>query len=144
MGFVDHLHWCEVREWVDRSPLFGVEKKHVGSEETVRDRVLSLGEIAELRDAIPNARLENHAGLAIWILLATLARVGELSAAAWSDVDLEAGTWFIPETKNSRPHIIYLSGFAIAQFRQLREVIDCDSCESWLLALHRLRHVVDV
>lgn len=115
-------HWCEVREWVDRSPLFGVEKKHVGGEETVRDRVLSLGEIAELRDAIPNARLENHAGLAIWILLATLARVGELSAAAWSDVDLEAGTWFIPETKNSRPHTIYLSSFAIAQFRQLRVV----------------------
>lgn len=114
--------WCEAREWVPRSPLIGVKKKHVGGDETVRDRVLSIDEIRQLRDALPVAHLEKHAQLAIWILLSTVARVGELSAAAWEDVDLDAATWFIPETKNSLPHTVFLSDFALAQFRALREL----------------------
>lgn len=112
--------WCEARDWVARSPLIGVEKKHVGGEELMRDRVLSVDEIKQLRDVLPQANLERHSELAIWILLSTIARVGELSAAAWSDVDLDAATWFIPETKNNQPHTVYLSEFALTQFRELK------------------------
>ena len=114
------FHWCEARGWVARSPLFGVEKKHVGGEEVERDRVLSVDELRQLRDALPAANLERHSELAIWILLSTLARVGELSRAAWADIDLEAGTWFLQETKNSQPHTIYLSDFSIKQFQELK------------------------
>ncbi len=114
------FHWCEAREWVVRSPLLGVEKKHVGGEEVERDRVLSVDELKELRDALPGANVEKYAELAIWILLATLARVGELSRAAWADIDLTAGTWVIPETKNGQAHTVYLSEFAVKQFTELR------------------------
>lgn len=35
-------------------------------------------------------------------------------------VDLSAGTWYLPATKNNRDHTIHLSAFAKVQFKQLR------------------------
>lgn len=60
---------------------------------------------------------------AIWLLLATGARVGELVKARWSEFDLDAGTWTIPaeRSKNGKPHLVHLSAFALDWLRRLRE-----------------------
>lgn len=102
-----------------------------------RDRILSVDEIRELRDifermqakyaAAPDKRvaaqpLEQPVQCALWIMLSTLCRVGELSMARWEHVDIEARTWFIPKenVKGSRNDFtVYLSDFAVSQFRQL-------------------------
>jgi integrase len=62
---------------------------------------------------------------AIWIMLSTLCRVGELLMARWEHVNLETGEWFIPRqnVKGESDNLeVYLSAFALNQFRQLHDV----------------------
>jgi integrase len=63
----------------------------------------------------PNAR----------IMLSTMCRVGELAMARWEHVDLDAAESFIPKenTKDKQSSLdIFLSPFALAQFRALKEI----------------------
>jgi len=118
------FNWCEAREWIDRNPLTGMLRRKVGGDEKERDRVLSIDELKELRDKMPAAKFERPTELAIWIMLSTLARVGEIIQARWEHVDLDAGTWRIPagNSKNAKEHVIFLSEFARRQFEELRSV----------------------
>ncbi|APZ43843.1 tyrosine-type recombinase/integrase [Acidihalobacter ferrooxydans] len=121
------FNWCASREWVSDSPLRGVRKENIGGREKERDRILSAGELIELRDKLPGANLEPQTVAAVWIMLATLCRVGELIQARWEDIDLESGTWRIPATnaKNAREHVVFLSDLAMRQFAILRERTGC-------------------
>lgn len=106
----------------------------------VRERTLDAGEIRELHDifrcmdasyqrASDKRRavqpLQVQSRLALWICLATVCRIGELLMAEWKDVDLQAGTWFIPKehVKGARgkkqDQLVFLSKFAKRQFRAL-------------------------
>jgi integrase len=79
---------------------------------------------------------------AVWLVLATGVRVGELLGATWGGgdsnlpkqkaaaeasavklgvVDLAARRWHIEETKNQRSHTIHLCDFAVKQFEGLAE-----------------------
>jgi integrase len=105
-----------------------------------RDRILSADEIRELHtifrcmqaeyDAMPDKRfgsqpVEKTTQHAIWIMLATLCRVGELSMARWDHVDFAARTWFIPQQNvkgNLSDLTVYLSDFALDQFEQLHKL----------------------
>ena len=60
--------------------------------------------------------------LALHILLLTLTRKSELLLARWEHVHFETGEWLIPDTnsKNGKPHIVYLSTHAAEMFRELR------------------------
>jgi integrase len=66
---------------------------------------------------LPTSGLHERLQAAISLLLATGARVGELTKAQWKDIDLDAKTWSIPvkNSKNGRAHLIHLSAFALAQ-----------------------------
>jgi integrase len=64
------------------------------------------------------------------VLLATGTRVGELSAARKGHLDLTAGTWFLPRTKNGDAHLVHLSPFAC---RHLQSLIDLSGDSIWLL-----------
>jgi integrase len=78
-------------------------------------------EIKPLAEALGAAGLHDRYQAAILVLLATLARVGELSKAEWKHLDLDAGTWQIPEenSKSGEARTIHLSPFAVRQFRRL-------------------------
>jgi integrase len=91
---------------------------------TERDRVLSEPEIRALSRQMLDANLMPSTECAVWIALATLCRIGELSKAKRTDIDLIAGTWVIPKenSKNKKAHTIYLSNFALAQFKTLLNV----------------------
>ena len=74
-----------------------------------RTRVLNDTEIRTLReqlDAVPG-----EAADAIWLRLLLGQRAEETSGMLWSEVDLEARTWFLDgvRTKNGRPHLLYLA-----------------------------------
>jgi integrase len=88
---------------------------------TERDRVLSAEEITALAKQLPSAGLLRTTECAVWVCLSTMCRIGELSKAKISDIDLDAGTWTIPKenSKNGKAHTIYLSKFALAQFTTL-------------------------
>ena len=109
------------REWIEVSPLRGVKQSYIGGRPAERDRVLSSEEIKELAKKLPTANLQHTTECAIWIMLATGCRVGELTQASWKQVNTEEKEWFIPPSnaKNGKAHKIFLSPFAITQFNRL-------------------------
>lgn len=94
----------------------------IGGQEVERDRVLSEDEIRELGRKLPAANFFRATEHAIWLMLATCCRVGEISRARWQHVDFEAQTWTIPaeHAKNEKVHVVYLSELALRQFEGLR------------------------
>lgn len=141
--------WAQKRQpWrklmIDGNPMDLIEIENIVAPDydmdNQSDRVLSAAEIVELRDLLQQGENEYAAApdkrrarqpvlkttqIAIWIMLSTLCRVGELTMARWEDVDLEAGEWFIPKAnvKGSLADMrIYLSPFALEQFRALHAI----------------------
>lgn len=116
--------FCVDREWLSVHPLAGITRAKVGGDETPRDRALSEAEIRELSRKLSGAHLQLQTELALWIMLSTCCRVGEISQARWEHVDLEAGEWTIPaaNAKNAKEHIISLSRFALDQFSALHQI----------------------
>jgi integrase len=133
-----------VREIVRADPTYGIKKgRDGGGKDVERDRALSAEEIKLLATLTPTAKLNQRTEAAIWLMLATGCRIGELMGAAWADaeatraalneqaekvnakvgtVDMAAGTWEIFDTKNQQDHLIHLSGFALTQFKKLAEL----------------------
>ena len=118
------FNWCDARELVSKHPLRGITKKDVGGAQPERERVLSADELRTLYTKMPDAHFERQTELAIWLMLSTLARVGELTQAKWEHIDFNAGTWTIPagNAKNAREHVVFLSDFAIRHFEELRSI----------------------
>ncbi|MDH4458184.1 MAG: tyrosine-type recombinase/integrase [Nevskia sp.] len=117
-----------IRELVPTDPTAGITKKLAGGKEEPRERTLSTAELKELADKLPQSGLAPHAEAAVLVMLSTCCRVGEISGARWSDVNLTNGTWTIPaeNSKNGHPHLIHLSPFAITQFERLASVARSD------------------
>lgn len=113
------FRWCALRDWMTTDPTLGVTRAAAGGRERPRERVLSAMEVVELRDKLPRAGLTPRMQAAVWMLLATAARVGELSAARVADFDLRADEWHIPETKSGRAHVVHLSPFAVGMVCRL-------------------------
>ncbi|MBL6749284.1 MAG: tyrosine-type recombinase/integrase [Nevskia sp.] len=113
-----------VREIVSGDPTFGIRKKDVGGVEPERTRVLAEDEIRELATKLPDAGLTAASTAAVWAILATCCRVGEISRARVTDINLAAGAWVIPadHSKNGREHLVHLSDFAKLHFGKLLEL----------------------
>ena len=136
------------REIVERNPLNTVQKRHAGGADSLRERVLSEPELKNLAALIQVSGLSKRSVAAVWLLLATGARIGELMGSVWADkavdlatlaalpqaasvqvglVDVVAKTWHLPTTKNERSHTIPLSDFALRHFETLAELREVDS-----------------
>lgn len=115
------FRFAQDRDIIDNDPTSSIRKAQIGGKDVVRDRHLSEPEIKKLKEQIPNARLLKTTECAIWVILSTCCRIGELCKAKWEHLDLENGTWKIPteNSKNGKPHIIHLSEFAKQQFKTL-------------------------
>ncbi len=130
------FRFAAARDIVLRNPLESVTKKDAGGKEVERDRVLSAEEIKALAGARRTANLNTRSWTAIWIILGTCCRVGELMAAEWRHIDLLARTWYLPQTKNERVHTIHLSAFVVGHLERLgshREIGADGSPIPWLL-----------
>lgn len=108
------------REFLEVDPTRRLKKKDFGGADTERDRVLSEKEIQALARQLPLANLYRPTEIAIWLMLATGCRVGELTSARWEHVNPDQHTWALPVTKNGRPHTVILSPFALDQLEALR------------------------
>lgn len=118
-----------LRGIVEHDPTSRLKRDDFGKK-VERERILTEAEIKVLPDMLLAARMAESSTAAIWIMLSTCCRVGEISRAAWKDVDLEAKTWFIPpeNAKNTKAHTVYLSPFAIRQFESLKK-LPTENCE---------------
>jgi integrase len=117
---------------VETDPTLALSRKHAGGKETPSDRNLSLDEIKELHSQLPASGLHEKLKAAIWLLLATGARVGELLRARWDHIDEAEKTWTIPaeNSKNGSAHLIHLSAFALKQLAAMKK----DQSGPYLLA----------
>ncbi|MBN3755896.1 tyrosine-type recombinase/integrase [Paraburkholderia sp. Tr-20389] len=124
--------FAHVRDIVQTDPTFRIAKKDVGGRDTERDRVLAEAEIRTLPAALAESNLLKSTIHAVWLMLATGARVGEVTLTRRGEVDLDAGTWTIPKehAKNGREHVIYLSEFAK---RHLASLLELSSHKVWVM-----------
>jgi integrase len=108
---------------VDTDPTLGISKKQAGGKETPVERNLSDAEIKDLHTKLNKSGLHPRMIAVLWLILATGARVGEITKARWTSVNLTAKTWTIPaeHSKNGRAHLIHLSEFAVQQINTLAE-----------------------
>ncbi len=107
--------------WRSNNPVRGIERYH----EERRERWLSDEELRQLLGALsehPNQRAAN----AVRFQLLTGARIGEVLASRWSDVDMERGVWIKPShhTKQKRTEHLPLSAPALALLSAMREQAD--------------------
>jgi integrase len=107
------------REIMPTDPTAGLKKSKLGGNANERDRVLTETEIRQLASALP-ITLSESGQRAIWIMLGTCCRIGELTKARWEDIDFGAQTWRLPETKNDKPHTIFISGFVVEHLKALQ------------------------
>lgn len=110
------------RDLIEHDPSASIRKAKIGGKDVERDRVLTDDEIRQLHRQIPSADLMLTTAAATWIALATCCRIGELLAASWEHINLEQRLWLIPaeNSKNGKPHTVYLSDFAAMQFENLK------------------------
>lgn len=109
---------------IENDPTASIRKEKIGGRDTIRERFLTEAEIKQLAEMLPKSGISQYGQAAIWLMLLTCSRVGELLAAEWSHVDIEAGIWIIPaeNAKNGKKHTIYLSAFALNQFKALATI----------------------
>jgi len=110
----------------------GIKKKDVGGKENERERTLSDAELKALPAALKSAALLDSSIHALYVVLGTSVRIGELIQARKANIDLENRVWRIPSTdsKNTDPHIIFLSDFAAYHLGRLMEL---SKSEIWLM-----------
>jgi integrase len=109
--------------WRTDNPCRGIER----NQEQKRHRYLSGAELKRLTKAL--AELEDQgAANAVRLLLLTGARRGELLAAKWTDIDLEAGVWVKPgsTTKQKTQHRVPLSEAACQLLAKMRAQADTE------------------
>ena len=69
--------------------------------------------------------IKHELQIAMWLCLSTICRIGELLMTEWKHVDFKKRTWFIPaanfkgEQGAKTDQLVYLSDFALDQFKQL-------------------------
>lgn len=93
----------------------------IGGRPEQRKRVmLTDAELSILLPALEN--ISRHNGLMVRILLATGARIGELTKAEWKHVDFEQATWTIPSenSKTKVPFVVPLAPQVLSWFADLQ------------------------
>ena len=120
------------RDFIENEPTAAIRKEKAVGKDEERDRFLDEDEIRLLSEKLPQSGLSNQVQAAVWIMLSTLARVGEISKARWINVDLGNRKWRIPpeDAKNDKEFIITLSDFAVRHFETLRQL---STSATWVL-----------
>lgn len=125
------FRFAQDRDIIENDPTSSIRKAKIGGKDTIRDRCLSEVEIKDLKSKLPDGHLLKSTECAIWIMLSTCCRIGEVCKSEWQHLDLEARTWKIPSenSKNGKAHTIYLSDFAVNKFELLKALM---TSEKWI------------
>jgi integrase len=113
------FRWALKEGWIDDDPTSTLSKVALCGTQQRRVRTLSHAEIKELAQRMDSAGLARHIRRATWLMLATGARIGELAAARWRDIDVAARLWTIPAefSHSGHSHLVPLSDFALSHLQ---------------------------
>jgi integrase len=106
---------------VQNNPATAMRPKQV-SPTVSRSRKLSDQELRQFDSAIESSRLATPMRCVLRFLLLVPARKGELVQARWDEIDMDAGTWTIPEhrSKNGMALVQKLPPQAMSLLRELQ------------------------
>lgn len=125
------LEWCERRDYIEVSPLHKIRKIDIASAYKERQRFLwnpdsstPESELLELQTKLATAKLQRKTEIALWLMLSTGCRVGELSMSPWKHVNFDKREWVFPieSTKNGIEHRVYLSDFTLRHLNELHQI----------------------
>ncbi|MGM0583390.1 MAG: tyrosine-type recombinase/integrase [Pseudomonadota bacterium] len=110
------FNWAVERGMIETTP---VDRIKAPAKEVARDRVLSDDELRAFLRACD--AVGGRFGPLFRLLLLTAQRREEVSAAQWSEIDLQATEWSLPgeRVKNGRAHVVPLSEQALEIIRAL-------------------------
>jgi integrase len=126
--------WCnnvfayaEADGRVDYNPIASMKVSTVITRPKVKhNRALSPAELELLYAKLATYRGSRTTKILIELLALTFVRTGELRQAQWSEFDLDAQRWTVPEArmkmKDRGDHIVPLSTQAVELLRELREI----------------------
>ena len=142
------FRWAEKRKPWRELLVEGNPAELVGAKQVVsanydlsnqRERVLAPAEIQKLHRAFARLEADYAAAtnkrsavrpvspetqIAVWLMLSTCCRVGELAMARWEHIDMSRGEWLVPRenTKTKQNEwMVFLSPFAVRHLGALRE-----------------------
>jgi integrase len=119
LGMISSIFSWAIRAglWDKPNPALGISKNR----EKSRDRFLQSDELPRFFKAL--AQEENET-LRDYLLISLLtgARQNNVLMMQWNQLNLDAGTWYIPETKNGTPQIVPLTPQALAILRSRKDV----------------------
>lgn len=103
------------------NPVLALPMRHVHKSKS-RERTLAPDEIGSFLRAAFESNIRRQFKLALHLILLTMVRKSELLLARWEHVSLEQAEWHIPveNSKNGKPHIVFLSRQSVAMFGELR------------------------
>lgn len=104
--------------------------------EVKRDRFLQAGELPKFFAALAEDDSENFRDF-VTLALLTGARRENVLTMAWVDVDLAAGLWRIPDTKNNEPHTVPLTREAVAILKARQPAGDAENPSPFVLPAAR-------
>lgn len=116
------FRYAELREIIQKNPAGVIDRKDAGGQEQPRKRYLEDGEIQQLARVLQHSDVEETTQAALWLLLATLVRVGALCAAKWDDFDLQRRVYRAWDMKKQVPvqYDVFLSDFAVQQIERIK------------------------
>ena len=93
--------------------------------ENRKDRVLSAEEIHTLWTKLDSAHMNEGTRLVLKLQLTTAQRPGEVTGAAWDDINFATGWWTIPtsKAKNKLAHRVPLSALALEVLEQAQHLV---------------------
>jgi integrase len=100
--------WTTQEGWTESNPMIGARKP---ARSVQRDRVLSDHELIAIWKASPP---DTDRGRIVRLLIILGGRPSEIGGMAWSELNLETGSWTLPSerSKNRRPLKLYLPAAA--------------------------------
>ncbi len=103
------------------NPVLALPMRHV-HKARARDRALSNEEIRLFLQAVAASNIRRQFKVGLRLIFMTMVRKSELLLARWEHVDFERAEWNIPaeNSKTGKPHIVFLSRQALAEFGVLR------------------------
>ena len=89
-------------------------------------KALPYAEVAGCIDTVNGSGAWTGTKLALEFTILTAARSGEVRAAMWDEIDLDAGVWTVPaeRTKMGREHLVPLSPRAMALLEEAKHIRD--------------------
>ncbi|MCG5539457.1 site-specific integrase [Halorhodospira sp. 9622] len=96
--------WAEDRELIELNPIATLKASKIGKELAPRrrQRVLDRDELKALWNATPSCGIQWITLSALWMILLTGQRPGEVAAAEWSEINFREKNWVIPETRRRK------------------------------------------